>query len=334
MVDRSSLDQKRFRRALGLFATGVTIVTARDATGLPVGITANSFNSVSLDPPMVLWSLAKTAYSLPTFTRAAYWNVHVLSVHQEALSTRFARSGGDKFTALEFDPAINDAPLLSGCTARFQCRTKFVYEGGDHIILVGEVLAHDETNHPPLLYVSGRYALATPRAGDVATAPGACERPALFSENLLGFLLGRAHHLYMNGFRHALTQHSLGDSDFYVLSLLALQPSLTLENLEAHLSFTGVDISLDIVQSLHARGFVCASPGEPPRYHLSDQGETVVLHAMAACKAVEEDLAGRLGEHETASLRNLLKRVITASDPGLPKVWLSDKSGSLETRPN
>jgi 3-hydroxy-9,10-secoandrosta-1,3,5(10)-triene-9,17-dione monooxygenase reductase component len=137
----------------------------------------------------------------------------------------------------------------------------------------------------------------------------------------------------MNGFRHALTQHGLGDSDFYVLSLLGLQPSLTLENLAAHLSFTGVDISPDIVQSLQARGFVSASPAEPPRYRLSEQGETVVLHTMAACKAVEEDLAGRLGEHETASLRNLLKRVITASDPGLPKVWLPDESESLVRNP-
>jgi 3-hydroxy-9,10-secoandrosta-1,3,5(10)-triene-9,17-dione monooxygenase reductase component len=326
--DAQPLDQKEFRKALGLFATGVTIVTARDAAGTPVGVTANSFNSVSLDPPMVLWSLAKTAHSLQTFTQTEWWNVHILATHQEPLSNRFARSGTDKFAQLALDSGISDAPLISGCTARFQYRTKFLYEGGDHIILVGEVRAHDQTAHPPLLYVSGRYALATPRAGEVSSDPAAAGRPTLFSENLLGFLLGRAHLLYMNGFRHALTRHGLSDSDFFILSLLGLQQPLSLEDISSHLSFTGIEINPLIMNSLYERGFVSAAAPGPPRYHLSKRGETVVLHAMAACKAVEEDLVGRLGEHETGSLRNLLKRVIIASDPGLPKVWRADHAGT------
>ena len=108
----ATFDPKDFRRALGMFGTGVTIVTTRAGNGEPVGITANSFNSVSLDPPMVLWSLAKNARSLPVFQSASTWNVHILSNEQEALSNRFARVGEDKFSGLPLDSESDHAPLL------------------------------------------------------------------------------------------------------------------------------------------------------------------------------------------------------------------------------
>src|SRR5215469_4099336 len=106
-------DSSAFRRALGMFATGVTIVTARAGDGTPVGMTANSFNSVSLDPPMVLWSLAKSARSLPVFHAAEHWNVHILANEQNDLANRFARAGEDKFAGLSLEPALADAPLLA-----------------------------------------------------------------------------------------------------------------------------------------------------------------------------------------------------------------------------
>lgn len=140
MTTHKGFDPQDFRAALGTFTTGVTIITTRAADGEPIGITANSFNSVSLNPPLVLWSLAKNARSREAFANAKHWNVHVLSAAQEALSGRFARQGEDKFSGLELDEGISKAPLLNGCTARFQCRTAFSYDGGDHIIFVGEVL--------------------------------------------------------------------------------------------------------------------------------------------------------------------------------------------------
>ena len=164
-------DPKDFRQALGMFATGVTIVTAQAEDGALVGVTANSFNSVSLDPPMVLWSLAKKARSLPVFSTTPHWNVHILSNEQEELSNRFAKAGEDKFAGLDLDVSSNSAPLLKGCSARFQCRTAFQYEGGDHTIFVGEVTHYDSANRPPLLYVTGGYALAARKAGPVATEP-------------------------------------------------------------------------------------------------------------------------------------------------------------------
>jgi len=161
MAMQSSFDPQAFRTALGTFTTGVTIITTQAEDGSPIGITANSFNSVSLNPPLVLWSLAKSARSLPVFSSGKHWNVHVLSTEQEPLSGRFAMQGENKFAEIELDNGISEAPLLQDCTARFQCRTAFQYEGGDHVIFVGEVLAFDHSDRAPLAFQSGQYALAT-----------------------------------------------------------------------------------------------------------------------------------------------------------------------------
>lgn len=148
MTAPASFNPQAFRAALSTFTTGVTIITTRGADGEPVGVTANSFNSVSLNPPLVLWSLAKSALSLPAFSGNKHWNVHVLSADQQLLSGRFASRGEDKFAGVTLDQGINDTPLFKDCTARFQCRTAFTYEGGDHLIFVGEVLAFDKTDLP------------------------------------------------------------------------------------------------------------------------------------------------------------------------------------------
>ena len=155
-------DPTAFRNALGSFVTGVTIVTARDAGGAAVGLTANSFNSVSLDPPMVLWSLALTSQSLAAFRDATSWAVHVLAADQQAMSDRFAASGVDRFAGLAVDDGPEGAPRLAGCAARFGCRARFEYEGGDHAIFLGEVVAFERSEAEPLIYHGGRYGRVMP----------------------------------------------------------------------------------------------------------------------------------------------------------------------------
>jgi len=256
MDPQTPFDPKDFRQALGMFATGVTIVTARAADGTPVGITANSFNSVSLSPPMVLWSLAKNARSLPVFSASPHWNVHILSNEQEALSNRFARAGEDKFAGLSLDDSAHGAPLMPGCSARFQCRTAFRYDGGDHVIFVGEVLSYDRSERPPLLYVTGGYALAARKAGAVSTEPEASVPDAPYSEDLLGYLLGRAHFQFMAGFRRTLSERQLSDADFFVLSLLSVRDGLTAAEIAEHVAYTGIDIGSVALRSLVERGLL------------------------------------------------------------------------------
>jgi flavin reductase (DIM6/NTAB) family NADH-FMN oxidoreductase RutF len=150
------LDPKALRNAFGAFATGVTIITTH-ADGIDTGLTANSFSSVSLDPPMILWSLDRKSRSLDIFENAEGFAVHVLASDQEALSNRFARSAPDKFETLKVGRGDWAMPLLPDCAARFECRKAFTYEGGDHVIFVGEVLRYEHTERPPLLFHGGRY---------------------------------------------------------------------------------------------------------------------------------------------------------------------------------
>ena len=167
------IDQSAFRDALGTFVTGVTIVTTYDGEGRPTGLTANSFNSVSLDPPMVLWSLSLGSRNLPVFRNAKAWAVHVLAADQQSLSNRFASRGADKFGDLDCGDGPEGAPRLQGCAARFGCTAKFEYEGGDHAIFLGEVVDFERTSAEPLIYHGGRYGRVMPDgepASDTAKA--------------------------------------------------------------------------------------------------------------------------------------------------------------------
>lgn len=152
------IDPKAFRGALGLFTTGVTIVTAAHPTVGLVGFTANSFNSVSLDPPLVLFSVAKTSKSLTPLLDAPGFAVNVLRRDQRDLSNRFARSVDGKFESVPFTIGRNGAPIFPDAIAAFDCVPHASFEGGDHIIVVGRVtgLEHDSEGDP-LLYFRGRY---------------------------------------------------------------------------------------------------------------------------------------------------------------------------------
>src|SRR5476651_2583118 len=181
---------QQFRRALGSFATGVTIVTTRDGAGQDIGLTANSFNSVSLNPPMVLWSLSRHSLSLPAFMAAEHFAVHVLAATQDDLAQRFATRGADKFGALAVERGPGDIPLLEGCAARFQCRTAYRYEGGDHVIFVGAVLAFRSAERAPLVFHAGEYAIAARKPAMDAAANPPPEADSSFSSDFLIYLLG------------------------------------------------------------------------------------------------------------------------------------------------
>jgi flavin reductase (DIM6/NTAB) family NADH-FMN oxidoreductase RutF len=147
-----------FRAALGTFATGVTIVTGRDANGERVGLTANSFNSVSLTPPLVLWSLSRQAGSMPAFTRGSHYAIHILAADQRELAERFARRDVDRFAGLEFGEGAGGAPILQGVAAVFECFNRSQYEEGDHIIFVGEVeRCLRREGAQPLIYHGGKF---------------------------------------------------------------------------------------------------------------------------------------------------------------------------------
>jgi flavin reductase (DIM6/NTAB) family NADH-FMN oxidoreductase RutF len=167
MTRTAAPDPRAFRHALGRFATGVTVITTRDETGRPVGLTANSFSAVSLDPPLVAWSLGLRSGSLPVFLAALGFAINVLGEEQEELSRRFASPLADRFAGVAWRDGIGGAPVLGGCLAVFECRTARRIEAGDHWLFLGEVLGFAYGDDAPLLFYASRYGLPRPcdRAG-------------------------------------------------------------------------------------------------------------------------------------------------------------------------
>ena len=145
-------------KALGRYATGVTIVTTKTADGEPIGLTCNSFTSVSLSPPLILWSLSLRSPNLPNFLQATHFAVNVLASDQIPLSQRFAQPIANKFDGVEFTPCPHGMPLIDNAAAQFECRTEARHYSGDHVIFIGHVLRYRSADRAPLLYFLGRYA--------------------------------------------------------------------------------------------------------------------------------------------------------------------------------
>ena len=153
-----NFSKAEFRAALGMFATGVTIVTARSSAGELVGLTANSFNSVSMAPPLVLWSLAKSATSMHAFSTGSHYAINILGADQQDLALRFASRDTDRFVGVDFVDGVAGAPLLAGAAATFECFNRSRYEEGDHVIFVGEVeRCTQRTGASPLLFHGGKF---------------------------------------------------------------------------------------------------------------------------------------------------------------------------------
>lgn len=151
------IDMNAFRQCLGKFATGVTVVTCTDDDGKPYGITANSFSSVSLEPPLILWNVAKVSNSLEAFLVAERFAINILASDQQDLSAHFAKSDHTLFDSITIKRSADDVPLIPGALALFECRTRSIHDCGDHHIIIGEVLRFGTTDADPLLFYGGRY---------------------------------------------------------------------------------------------------------------------------------------------------------------------------------
>jgi flavin reductase (DIM6/NTAB) family NADH-FMN oxidoreductase RutF len=157
---QSPFSERRFRDVLAQFATGVTIITARTGEDTYVGFTANSFNSVSLDPPLVVWSLARRSRSLAVFEGAEHYAVNVLAHDQIELARRFSRPHADRFATVPFRLGAAGAPLVEGAVAWLECRHHALHPAGDHMLFIGQVEACAYQNVEPLVWHGGRYRLS------------------------------------------------------------------------------------------------------------------------------------------------------------------------------
>ena len=165
MSATSPFDSREFRQALGRFPTGVTVLSTLDAAGQPVGLTVSSFNSVSLDPPLILWCLSLNSGSLEAFTQGRGYVVNVLSAAQLDLALRFAGKHRDgRFVGVDWEPGIEGAPRLAGCAAWFDCSHHAQHDAGDHRLFIGAVQHCAQQAQPPLIYHAGQFDLTPGRA--------------------------------------------------------------------------------------------------------------------------------------------------------------------------
>ena len=318
----TGIEAKNFRSALGKFATGVTIVTTIDADGAPIGVTASSFNSVSLDPPLVLWSLAKSAMSLSAFSKAGHFAVHILASNQDDLSNQFARSGENKFEKIDWTKGALGSPLLPHYAAQFQCRTVHQYEGGDHIIFVGEVVAFEEHDKSPLVFHGGAYAEAKPKLKSQADEIAVDVEQGRFTEDFFLYLLSRAHFQSSFPTRKKLQAIGLSETEYLAMSLISMNGQLSVNDLCDRLAHTGFIADDDTIRGLHGKGLVIYAPHtENPIVTLTEKGRETFIEMLSAAKAIEEQILSHFSEGEIADAKHLLKRLINVTSSEVPSLW-------------
>jgi len=309
----------QFRNALGQFATGVTIVTTMDGNANPVGVTASSFNSVSLDPPLVLWSLAKTAQSMPAYQNSGGFNVHVLASHQSDLSNQFARPSDDKFAGVKWTPCEDGFPLLPEYAALFRCKTHFQYEGGDHIIFVGEVIDYKTHDLPVLVFHGGKYAEAKQKAVPAAPHEGGVDlNSGQFSDDFLLYLLSRAHFQTSYPTRKACNAIGMSEPEYFCLSLLAMSGSLPEKEIVYRLEHTGHHPDAEIFARLLRKGWVKRDGTD---IHISDSGRETFIKLLAHSKALEEQLLKHFTDDELAEASKFMKKLIDITGSDIPELW-------------
>jgi 3-hydroxy-9,10-secoandrosta-1,3,5(10)-triene-9,17-dione monooxygenase reductase component len=293
----SVIDAKSLRNALGNFATGVTIVTTNH-DGHNVGLTANSFNSVSLDPPLVLWSLAKKSSNIDAFKNVDAFAVHILGSDQESLSNQFATPGIDKFAGVDFEIGNDGVPLLRNCAARFECRTAYRYDGGDHIIFVGEVLDLEQSEKEPLLFHRGKYARKT--AAKISDGDD--------NRRDLNYLVARAYFMLTDGVRVGAMKQGLSQVDHYALSVLLKGGPATFEDINAMLAASGWEWADEDLQRLIASDFI--AQGEGGKISLTKAGRETMIGLFAQAKAMEADAQKVFNPDDLDQLRSLLSQLL------------------------
>ncbi|MCY1277652.1 p-hydroxyphenylacetate 3-hydroxylase, reductase component [compost metagenome] len=304
----SVFDSRAFRRALGNFATGVTIVTATAPDGTRAGVTANSFNSVSLEPPLILWSIDKRSSSLAVFQQASHFAVNILAADQIDLSNQFARPRDDKFEGVAFDSGIGGAPLFPDCAARFQCELHQQVDGGDHVILIGKVLAFDDFGRSPLLYHQGAYSMVLPHTRMTRKAEGQPASSAFqgrLAHNLY-YLMTQAVRGYQADYQPKQLSTGLRTSEARMLMVLENDAGLDLCDLQREVAMPRREIE-EAVAILKRKGMV-ADAGE--RYVLTSAGVEQAEALWRIAREQQDKVFAQFSEEQVETFKQMLKAVI------------------------
>ncbi|MGO1500078.1 MAG: flavin reductase [Marinobacter sp.] len=300
-----TFDPKDFRRALGKFPTGVTVITTRDSKGEPIGMTASSFNTLSIDPALVLWSIDKGAYSLDSFKKGSGFAINVLRNDQIETSNRFAKRGEDKFAGLETSDCANGAPLIPDAAAWFSCITWEVYEGGDHLIIVGEVTDYGyASNVGSLVFHNGRYAVpATHPAGHPPVK--SLEAHGFLGDYLL-YQLRQTLNAYAVDFYPRLSEFDVTAEEWRVLTLLGDGEAMTLETISSYVSQPLKELA-ETGEWLKEKGLVQFVNDDA--LQLTEKGVKLASELLDMAIEHERKVMSALDESERDMFKSMLTRI-------------------------
>lgn len=297
-----------FRRALGNFATGVTIVTACNTEGELVGATASSFNSLSMDPPLILWSCIKASRGCPIFESATHFAVNVLASDQAGMSNHFARQQEDKFSAFEWEKGIGGAPIFPNCAARFQCETYQKLDGGDHWIFVGKVVAFDDFGRPPLCFHQGSYSTLFNHIS--AGAPSKEQSAERLTDSRVAdhkfFQMLRAFRAYQDAYQPKVSALELNLIESRTLLVLQDLPDLDADGLTVHLNAPIHEIE-EALQNMQDRGFLKVRGNG---FVLTEQGQEKADAAWELAHAHAEEAFADFSEDQLDNFSTVLRGLI------------------------
>ncbi|WP_323764819.1 p-hydroxyphenylacetate 3-hydroxylase reductase component [Marinovum sp.] len=304
----ADIDPKAFRRALGNFATGVTIITARAPDGTQVGVTASSFNSLSMDPPLILWSSMKDAKSCAIFESASHFAVNILASDQIEMSNHFARRQEDKFASVDYHEGLGGAPVFDGCAGRFQCETYDKLDGGDHWIFVGRVVKFDDFGRAPLCFHQGSYAMvfnhpeAFPKTDKSPQADP--DRGRMGKHSF--FLMLRAVRAYQERYRPKLETLGLSVIEARVLLVLKDLAGQSADELVVHLHAPVTEAHAALV-NLEDRGLVAVT-GDT--YDLTEPGHAKADQCWNVAEAHADEAFDGFSRDEIDTFTKVLRRLI------------------------
>ncbi|KMN22160.1 p-hydroxyphenylacetate 3-hydroxylase reductase component [Pseudomonas helleri] len=308
IVPNSAFDTRAFRRALGNFATGVTVVTAATEDGRKVGVTANSFNSVSLDPPLILWSIDKRSSSHEVFEAASHFAVNVLAADQIDLSNNFAKPKEDRFAEIEFEAGEGGSPVFVDCSARFHCEKFQQVDGGDHWIMIGKVVAFDDFGRSPLLYHQGAYSMVLPHTRMTKREEG--QRPSSHFQGRLShnlyYLMTQALRAYQDSYQPRQLATGLRTSEARMLMVLENDAGLNMADLQREVAMPVREIE-EAVANLKRKGLV-NDEGDRVRLTVKGIDETEGLWTIA--KEQQDKVFGQFSEEQIEHFKAVLKGVI------------------------
>ena len=303
------IDVKLLRNCFGKFATGITVITAVAPDGTKLGLTVNSFSSLSLDPPMILWSLDKKSKSLDALKQSSHFAVNVLASDQMDLSNNFARTGDDKFDDIELIDSHCGLPLLAGTVAHLECKNINTYEGGDHVIFIGEVEHFDTCDKKPLLYTNGQYTIAARHPGAKLAEPAEDDRSS--NDEFIVPLLLRSYWEISDPFYQELQDAGIPASHARILVHLSHSPELTTRELSDAIRVDMASVSMSVK-------WLCdndhLNKTSDDKLALSDQGQSHLDKVQLRARRFEDEVLDGYSDQDINMLKSVLRKLIYRKD--------------------